>query len=330
MEPQKESTSVALSKEFNIPESQLTTIINTIAKGATVSELKLFLYIAQKTKLDPFTRQIHFVKRKSKQPDGSYKETGTVQTGIDGYRAIAERTASLGGIEDAVYDSEENKYPKKATVTVYRIIANGEKVAFTASARWDEYCQRNFKTNEPVGLWAKMPYLMLGKCAEALALRKAFPNDLSGIYTHEEMSQADYEQPVVSVIEPVKKPTPAKVTVQKEKALEVELLTPNVKASSTSGGENPPSGAPEELKPMKTGKWTTHQSEVIVSRPGWKLEQRPVVGNDGQSFISCSLISQSGVRGYISQNLCEFLSDKLDENKVGVAVKSSNTTQNAA
>lgn len=329
MEPEKTSTSKALSAEFNIPESQLTTIINTIAKGATVSELKLFLYIAQKTKLDPFTRQIYFVKRKSKQPDGTYKETGTVQTGIDGYRAIAERTASLGGIDDVVYDSEDAKHPKKASVTVYRIIAGGEKVAFTASARWDEYSQRNFKTNEPVGLWSKMPYLMLGKCAEALALRKAFPNDLSGIYTNEEMAQADYEMPVVSVVEPPLKKPAAEKAQPVAKALEVEVLTPPEKVSGTSGGNNPPSVTPEELKPSSSGKWNNHQTEIIVSIPGWKIKQRPVVGADGQSFISCSLINQAGVRGYINANLCEFLSGKLDENNLGMAVKSPNTKPQA-
>lgn len=189
---EQQTQTMVLAKEFEMTESQLNTIINTIAKGATVSELKLFLYVAKKSGLDPFTRQIHFVKRKSKQADGSYKETGTIQTGIDGYRAIAERSGTLAGIDDVVYDSEDKNHPEKASVTVYKIV-NGNTVKFTASARWNEYFQKNFKTGEAAGLWAKMPYLMLGKCAEALALRKAFPNDLSGLYTNEEMAQADYE-----------------------------------------------------------------------------------------------------------------------------------------
>jgi phage recombination protein Bet len=153
-------------------------IKRTIAVGASDDELQLFLYTAKKTGLDPLARQIYAIKRAGKM---------TIQTGIDGYRLIADRTRQLAGISDYVFDSEEGKFPKKATVTVSKII-DGLVRDFTASARWDEYSQQSSP------MWNKMPYLMLGKCAEALALRKAFPADLSGVYTTEEMSQADASQ----------------------------------------------------------------------------------------------------------------------------------------
>jgi phage recombination protein Bet len=153
-------------------------IKRTIAVGATDDELQLFLYTAKKTGLDPLARQIYAIKRAGKM---------TIQTGIDGYRLIADRTRQLAGISDYVFDSEEGKFPNKATVTVYKII-DGLVREFTASARWSEYSQGSSP------MWQKMPYLMLGKCAEALALRKAFPADLSGVYTAEEMGQADAGQ----------------------------------------------------------------------------------------------------------------------------------------
>lgn len=188
-----------LVKADNWSNEQLELITNTVAKGATKEELQLFLYTSKRTGLDPLTKQIHFVKRWDSKAG---KEVGAIQTGIDGYRAIAERTGTLAGIDDAVYDTENEPHPNKASVTVYRLI-KGTRVGFTASARWAEYAQTYF--DKRIGkqnygpMWKKMPYLMLAKCAEALALRKAFPNDLSGIYTNEEMSQADstYDDGVV-------------------------------------------------------------------------------------------------------------------------------------
>jgi RecT family len=152
---QEQSITAGMSRE------QIGLIKATVARGASDDELKLFLYTANRNQLDPLTKQIHFIKRRV--------------------------------FEDAVFDAETETHPNKATVTVYRMV-EGVRVPFTASARWAEYVQAN-KEGQPVAMWKKMPYLMLAKVAEALALRKAFPNDLSGVYTNEEMAQAESETP---------------------------------------------------------------------------------------------------------------------------------------
>ncbi len=194
----------------NWTPEQVDLIKNTVAKGATDDELKLFLYTSKRTGLDPLTKQIHFVKRWDSKLQ---KEVGAIQTGIDGYRAIAERTKTLAGIDDVQYEIGEDKKPIKATVTVYRIV-EGLRVGFTASARWTEYVP----PEKQRFMWNKMPFLMLGKVAESLALRKAFPSDLSGVYTNEEMSQADNSEiknvPVNEVKDVVIEPSKEEVTRQ--------------------------------------------------------------------------------------------------------------------
>lgn len=165
-------------------------IKRTVAKGATDDELKLFLYQAQKKGLDPLSKQIYFQKRRNKNGGDDI----TIITGIDGYRAIAARTGECAGNDDPVFDDEQS--PGKATVTVYRMV-RGVRCAFTATARWDQYYP-----GDALGfMWRKMPHLMLGKCAEALALRKAFPDELSGVYVKEEMDQAGPEVLVAPVVE---------------------------------------------------------------------------------------------------------------------------------
>lgn len=168
-------------------------IKDTVAKGATDLELKLFLHAARRTGLDPLMKQIYAVKRWSSREN---RDVMTIQTGIDGYRLIADRTERYAGSDDPVFEVTENgKQPTKATVTVYKLIGN-LKCAFSSSARWEEYVQRG-RDGQAFEMWKRMPFLMLGKCAEALALRKAFPAELSGIYTTEEMMQADSAKPMI-------------------------------------------------------------------------------------------------------------------------------------
>lgn len=162
------------------------------AKNVDPTEFAIFLQVCQRTGLNPIARQIYAIPRYDSKLQ---RERLTIQTGIDGYRLLAARTGELAGIDDPTYDMEDADHPNKATVVVWRM-TQGQRMPFTATARWREYAQiskDNHGKESLLGLWSKMPYLMLGKCAEALALRKAFPAELSGDYTNEEMSQADSE-----------------------------------------------------------------------------------------------------------------------------------------
>jgi len=180
---------VPIDYKTKLTKAQIDLIKNTIAKGATDDELKMFMYVCERTKLDPFTKQIHLVPRWDSKLG---KEVRTPIVGIDGLRSVAERTGSYAGNDDPIFDDENE--PKKATVTVYKIV-QGVRSPFTATARWDQYVPmaKDKKTGDlyiASPLWKKMPHLMLGKCAEALALRKAFPAVMSGLYVQEEMHQA--------------------------------------------------------------------------------------------------------------------------------------------
>lgn len=175
-----------VSLQNNFTEEQIKVIKNTIAKDATDEELEMFLCACRRTGLDPFSRQIYSIK---------YGNNRTIQTSIDGFRAIASRNPEYAGQTTTLFCGKDGNwteiwtadvYPFAAKVGVYR---KGYSEPTFAIAKWNSYVQ--MYNNKPSTMWAKFPELMLGKCAEALALRKAFPNDLSGLYTNEEMSQAN-------------------------------------------------------------------------------------------------------------------------------------------
>jgi phage recombination protein Bet len=160
--------------DFNSETVEL--IKRTIAKDASDDELKLFLHQCKRTQLDPMTRQIYFMKRSGKV---------SIQTSIDGFRVIAERSGDYAGQDEPVFGKDESG-EMFCKVTVYRFRNDIRYPASVGVAYWKEYCP-------PSGqdfMWKKMPHTMLSKVAEALALRKAYPQDLSGLYTGDEMDQA--------------------------------------------------------------------------------------------------------------------------------------------
>lgn len=172
---------------------QVELVKRTIAQGATDDELKMFLYHARRTGLDPFARQIYFIRRWDTQQQ---KNIGAIQTGIDGMRLIASRTGRYRPDDETpryIYDA--NGVLEAATVRVY-VFHSETKTWYPvpAEARFEEYSQRT-RDNKLFPNWQRMGHLMLAKCAEALALRKAFPADLSGIYSEEEVAVIGEPEP---------------------------------------------------------------------------------------------------------------------------------------
>lgn len=178
-------------------EEQVALIKRTVCKDSTDDELQLFLHVCKQSKLDPFAKQIHAIKRHTKAGP-----VMSIQVGIDGQRLIAHRTGKCLGISDPEFvykvdptNGKQIRQIDSATVTVKKLI-EGHVCEFKATAFWDEY----YPGDRLGYMWRQRPKGQLGKCAEALALRKAFPSELSAIYSEEEMQKADAESEVIEEV----------------------------------------------------------------------------------------------------------------------------------
>lgn len=164
-----------INQSAELTPQQMELVKSTIAKGASNDELKLFLYRCRSMGLDPLKPgHIHFIKYGN--------NPGTIVIGIDGFRSKAGQTGKHSGTKRGVLRDDKGKCIG-AWCEIYRS-------DWTHPAR-EEVALAEYNTGK--AQWLKMPETMLKKVAEVAALRMAFPDQLGGIYSDDEMAQAEKE-----------------------------------------------------------------------------------------------------------------------------------------
>jgi phage recombination protein Bet len=179
-------TRADLSVRFTVEQQKV--ILDTCCGGAAPNEAKALIAIAEARGLNPILGECYFVKRYDSQTG---KEKWAVQAAIDSFRIKAEQTGLYAGQDEPEYEYDKDGFVTLARVKVWRKDWPRPAVGV---ARWSEYVQTK-KDGSPTRFWAQMPHNQLAKCAEALALRKAFPAVLSKVYVTEEMDQAENAVP---------------------------------------------------------------------------------------------------------------------------------------
>ena len=202
----RESDTLAIAPDQSgFTERQVAALAHIGVENAKPGDLEVFFHRCKATGLDPFSGQIHMIGRNTfNSRTNRWEKKQTIQTGIDGFRLIGRRaadstrdTVSVGAPEWAHEDGSWRSvwarkwgYPIAARVTIQRA---GQP--FTGVALFEEYRQTK-KDGGLTQMWEQRPAGQLAKCAEALAWRMAFPHDLAGLYTDDEMGQADRPQRV--------------------------------------------------------------------------------------------------------------------------------------
>lgn len=261
----------------------------TFCKGSTDDEFDIFVNVCQRTQLDPFARQIYATTRKIKKYDGTWGQKLEIQSSIDGFRVVAERSGSYEGQTAPLWCGGDGQWrdvwlskdmPSACKIGVYR---SNFKEPLVAIARFESYAQytKTQAGGQALGhMWAKMPDLMIAKCAEALALRKAFPQDLSGLYTSDEMSQASNPDPEPHDDKPAMSPTKPLPAGSYQEANTVATPTPSTK-TPPAATQTPTQATPEA--PVITN-W--RDVEITIKPKNSKKEVKKKLGDCSQIYLN--------------------------------------------
>lgn len=272
MSKEKTELAIAVREDFSFNAEQSQMIRDSFLAGVSESKAKVLIEVARARGLNPILGQIHYVRRKSKEG-----ETISYQVGIDGLRLIAERSGKYDGQDEPEFEFNAAGHPVACKVRVYRKDWSRPAVGV---AHWSEYVQRKYDESV-TAMWATKPRLMLAKCAEALALRKAFPNDMGGLYTAEEMAAEAHAEPAQP------SSTQAALPAQNERIkAAVARVAPKAEAVDAIFTESktidvpPPVSAPKSLKEQVLAKAQAQREGPPPSPPPPTQEREP--GDDSE------------------------------------------------
>jgi phage recombination protein Bet len=282
------NSAIATTEMFT--DRQVDLIKNTICKGATDDELELFLSQCRRSRLDPFSKQIHAVKRWNAK---AKREEMTIQVGIDGFRLIADRTGKYAGQVGPQWCGQDGVWvdvwlakepPAAARVGVLR---SDFKDPLWVTARFASYVQ-TFKDRDSgqerlTPFWARMPDVMIAKVAEAAALRKAFPQDLGGFYEPAEivvdLQDDEYSPPAPQASplngkphNPATKPAPAKPTPTTRPAPAKPAPAPASRPAAAEQAALPPASQSADNRPPITAEQLA-QLEATLHEHGADTEK---------------------------------------------------------
>ena len=194
------SNITAINTTNEIDQHIWSALKNSLYTGAKDESIKMVLDYCKAAKLDPMQKPVHIVPMSVKNAQtGRYEYKDVVMPGVGLYRIQAARSNQYAGVSEPEFGEDVTcnlgginiTYPKWCKVTVKKLV-NNTIVEFTAKEYWlENYATSSKESIAPNTMWKKRPYGQIAKCAEAQALRKAFPEIISQHPTAEEMEGKD-------------------------------------------------------------------------------------------------------------------------------------------